>query len=273
MKKTFQVIIKKLFLFILLGCLFLFNFSCGLDNFEVFESPEQVIHLPEASRQNVSFDEAFFEFFTNEPTVPYSTITFLGTDVYYKIYNSFTQLEAEIQTLNSLATSTENSNNAFNKMADSDLQNSTSGYGYKRLIAEGYESREILIPYTGRNQDIKIRLSDYGSILDYASRIMVDDGNYFDSTSMVKPIRNVSLEENKTVSFNFGRYEDEIVGGRNVYNGTDGDVRNSSDSSVVPGEWYVAMYAVAVARGMDWGHQYSNILYLGNVKITTAKDN
>ena len=78
---------KRVFLsFLLTGCLILFNLSCGLDTFYVIDAPHHNEHIPEWDNPDIATD-SYFEFWTVDKD--YDSVKFLGTDVYYKIYNQF----------------------------------------------------------------------------------------------------------------------------------------------------------------------------------------
>ena len=106
MNKTFC---KKnhIFSLILAGCLILFNLlltSCGLDTFYVVEAPTSG-HVPIYSDLNKS--EHYFTFTTNE--ISYEGITFIGTEVYYKIYNNSSRLSTETSNISTSDLSTNQS--------------------------------------------------------------------------------------------------------------------------------------------------------------------
>lgn len=257
MKKTFHSKTGKIIFSLLwVVCLFLFNISCGLDTYEVFESPEQTVHEPDAD--NLTVYDNYFEFYTNEPSSSgaYSTITYLGTSVYYKIYNSKTQADSEIQTLITRSEDSENSANASTYLI--------STYSYQELLSSSGKNN-VLIPTAYKNQLVHIRLNNTAT---ETAKILVDGKNIKNSLELSIPRRY-----KEDLSFNFDSYDKEFDG-RKVYNDSsdslyrDLDVNYSSNSDVEEGTWYVAMFAVGVARDITLTNNYSNILYLGTVKIT-----
>lgn len=263
MKKTFHPYkCKIIFSFLLVACLFLFNLSCGLDTYEVFESPEQYIHQPEADELG-EYDR-YFEFYTNEPSSSgsYSTISYLGTSVYYKIYNSKAQAETEKNILISRSEDSENSANASTYMM--------STYAYQELLSSSGRNT-VLIPTAYKNQLVHIRLNNSSA---GNAGILVDGKNIKNSAEASLPRRYKD-----DLSFNFDSYDKERNDGRvKVYNNEGSDVDldvkylstspSSEENDIQNGVWYVVMFAVGVARDMTFTLNYSNILYLGTVKIT-----
>ena len=232
---------RIIFSFILAGCLILFNLSCGLDTFYVVDAPSNAIHQPDCS--SIEFSDNYFDFYTNDKE--YDSIKFHGTDVYYKIYKSSERLKSEANSL--ISASNRDDSNTNNSAADSLIQN----YKFQPLRAAGHDET-VLIPTTGSNQRVTIRLSDYQGI--YLAQITVDGENIYDSDSRVIPVRNLPNRP----SFNFTSV--------NLPKSEDADV-NTSGTSTADKEWYVSMFAVAVGQDATYSPVYSNILYLGSVKI------
>ena len=252
MKKAYNVI-KNIFVVLSLVCLFIFNTGCGLDTFYVISAPVNVVHQPYYT--DTDHAERYFSFWTNEET-DIAGFVFLGTDVYYKIYNSSSQMSTEVSVLQTLASDSEKSSTAPDKMMN---PTSSGGYGYKGLEAKKF-NKSVLIPSENQNRLVYIRLSDYQSLEAYSARILIGGEygtNLYDSDTKVIPIRNTS--DGRT--FNFGRSGDLDK----VPTSEDEDVKYTSSSS--DGKWYIAMFAVAVGYDATYKNYYSNILYLGSVTI------
>ena len=245
MNKTFC---KKnhIFSLILAGCLILFNLlltSCGLDTFYVIDAP-QARHMPSYSLD--SQDELFFTFNTVENN--YEGITFLGTEVYYKIYNNSTRLNSETSRINLAAGNEGSSNQSANLLIDT--------YTYQPLRSSEDPGANILIPFVKNNpseKEIKIRLFD---VPEYSAEYSINGNNHG------IPIRSIS----KKTSFNFK----ELLGTEDLPKGTepyDDDYAYTSTSEVI-NEYYVALYAIAVARDTNYTPAYSSAVYLGSVRIS-----
>lgn len=238
-------------------CLFLFNTSCGLDTYFVMEDP--VISLDEIpSPDNEQFNEKTFKFTTNDKVDYPNNYQFLGTDIYYKIYSSYSTLKSETGVLDNYASDTEKSAKAPEKLMFTKEQ---GGYEYKKLKVSTSQDSPLIKP--GKNyQEIEIRLTDYQNIPDFASRITIDGKYIGDGTEVSKPLR----AEDK-LTFNFGRTGDYDK----IPVSEDDDVNYSS--SPTNHIWYVCLYAVAVARDVTFQNFYSNIVYLGAVQIDDSNVN
>jgi len=247
--------LKYILLLLSVICLFLFNTSCGLDVFYVISAPYEIVHRP--SYDSTDFSDRYFSFWTNEP-VSTTGFSFQGTDVYYKIYNNVDNMTSEVNTLQSLSNSETTSSTSANKLID---PSTGGGYGYSKLKVQEYYN-EPLIPYTGSNQKVYIRLTDYQNLEEYSARILIggsDGSNLYGSASKTIPVRD------NRYSFNFGR------SGTNdkVPLSIDSDVKYNSETSDT--KWYVAMFAVSVGYDTSYVSVYSNILYLGSVTIDQAE--
>ena len=183
----------KFFLFnIILMCLFLFNLSCGLDTFEVIEAPYQTTKKPEHNdvEEIQSYENKEFEFFTNE-TGNYSEITFLGTEVYYKIYNNFQTMYNERSGLITASESTSTSVSATQSLISK----------YKKLRVSNEQKTDLLIPKSPSNSPIKvnIRLTDYDA--NWCAKVLVNDNPINSDYEHSRPLRNMDSES----TFNFDR--------------------------------------------------------------------
>lgn len=236
MKKAYY---KKVFLYnIFAVCLILFNISCGLDTFYVIEEPRNTSQIPQYN--SIEPESRYFELYTNE-TSDISGLNFLGTDVYYKIYDNYSKLSSEVSSINAIVNDTEKNSNSASTLIDN--------YKYQKLTYPNNTSL-VLIPSNNENRKVKIRLTDYGT--SYASEITFSGNTY-------KPIRYVK-SDNNYLTFNFGR------NGVNDKRPLKGDADFlASDSS--DGKYYVAMFAVGVGEDAAYTQYYSNLLFMGEVTI------
>lgn len=221
-------------------CLFLFNSGCGLETFYVIESPNTTVHEPLYS--SIFEEDKYFEFITNERK--YEGINFIGTDVYYKIYRNASVMETESQSIKTTSINDDSSSKAANQMIES--------YHFQALKATGYDE-EVLIPYANSNRHVYIRLDDSSP---YVAELLVDDSNIYGSSSRVLPARNTP----ERTSFNFQRAVP-----KSIPKSDDSDVKYSGTGN--ENEWYVCMFAVGVAQDANYANVYSNVLYLGSVKL------
>lgn len=252
MEKAYcKTLVKKISVFFLCFtvCFFLFN-ACGLyADTDAINPPSSVVNQPGYS--NIDFRYSDFSFYTrNQDNDNLVGVRFKGTDVYYRIYDNTSDLNSDVAILSSLINSEENSATAPTRMIS---------LNYKPLKLFNNPNKSPLISYTTSNQKVVIRLTDYQNDSLYASRIELDGVN------IGKPVRNLS-ESN--LSFNFGRTGENDRAPLD----SDEDVKISS-TPTESGMWYVAMFAVGIGEDLDtYAPIYSNILYLGAVKISSLSE-
>lgn len=256
---------KKLNLFyisIFCICLFLCP-GCGLETLYYLDDPFQRQTNPTVSDSGdaASYTEAYFDFYTNENQKVDENLKYLGTAVYYKIYNSYSTMNSHISSVSSISSST-NSSSAFPRL---------QSYGYQELGTKDMNGNERnispLIPAESSNQRVVIRLTNYqepdqssAEWNEYAYRAKIVINN----VEKYVPMRNDS-----TKSFDFGRknssgdYDKPKSGEDDVNYGT------ASKDDV----YYVTLYAVAVGRDNSFTNYYSNVLYLGSVAINASEEN
>ena len=256
-----KTICKKSFFtkYFFAGCFFLLTIlfvSCGLDVYHEIESPTKVLHEPS---YNSSYGERYSIFVTEEEkNSELEGFKFLGTDVYYRIYDSTEDLTRDVNALNSLKVSTNNSS-AISAAADRLITpKSGGGYGYCKLTATQEISSGTLIPSDAnspQDRTIKIRLTNYGPVSEFHSYIDIENGPTY------TPVRY----NHKT--FDFGRH------GSNDAMPVQGDEDYSYSSSGSDVK-YVAMFALGIGHDENISMYYSNILYIGSVPIdSTSPDN
>ena len=221
-------------------CLFLFNSGCGLETFYVIEAPNTTVHEPLYS--SIFEEDKYFEFITNERK--YEGINYIGTDVYYKIYRNSSVMDTESQSIKTTSINDDSSSKAATQMIET--------YHYQPLKAMGYDE-EILVPYANSNRRVYIRLDDSSP---YRAEILVDGSAIYSSSSRVLPCRNTP----ERTSFNFQKSVPD-----SIPKSDDADVKYSGTGN--ENEWYVCMFAVGVAQDSNYANVYSNVLYLGSVKL------
>jgi hypothetical protein len=187
-----------------------------------------------------------------------SEFVFLGTAVYYKIFNNHSTMESEDSAIDAVNTSS-NYSTAATKMIET--------YGFEELKTSA-GTISPLVKATGSNRHVYIRLTNYQSSDDYAAKITVA------GTELAVPLRMVSVDS-AYCTFDFGRTSGKTDDG--YYNevpskGEDDVTYSSSFSS--DGVWYVDLYAVAVGRDTTYTTSYSLVLHLGAVPIdANSEDN
>ena len=211
---------------ILVLCLVFFNLSCGLDIIEYYEPPYVTINPPEP--ENIDSNQKYILFKTNNSEN--TSISFKGTNVFYKIYNNREDARNDRDRLKSIS------------------QNDYSGTSAETLITN-YKYAML------NNSNILCPKSESGS--DYDVRIDFTDSNKFAliiNGDEQKPLRAV---ENKEFNFDSAYW---------IYdNERDFDVKyNSSSATDV---WYVQFFAASIGLSSTLTEQYSNIVYLGCISL------
>ena len=259
-------------LFSLAACCLCF-FGCGLETIYALDEP---MLLHSSTYSTVQFEEKYFEFETNEvknsdPLINPPPFKFLGTDVYYKIYNRHESITSVTSALSSANNSTDPSSAA--KLL-------TETYKYKQLGTSA-GARTPLIQYepppsypwppyyNGHGRCVYIRLSSYQND-DYTAKFI----NNYTGDNSVTPTA-VPRREGNRYSFDFGRDGDNDKASKTLFS-TDTDYNYSSSgfSSGYDNTYFVDMYAVSVGRDENYTEHCSKVLHLGTVAINaSSKDN
>ena len=220
---------KKIMVFatcILVLCLVFFNLSCGLDIIEYYEPPYVTINPPEP--ENIDSNQKYISFSTNNSEN--TSISFKGTNVFYKIYNNREDARNDRDRLKSIS------------------QNDYSGTSAETLITN-YKYAML------NNSNILCPKSESGS--DYDVRIDFTDSNRFALIIEGKEQKPLRAVENYEFNFDssYWTYDNE----------RDFDVKyNSSSATDV---WYVQFFAASVGLSSTLTEQYSNIVYLGCISL------
>jgi hypothetical protein len=238
---------KKVFYLVLISfCSCLVSFSgCGLTEYYTLDAPTVTYNSP--SYTTTDYTAKYFDFLTRESGMTdylssSSDFVFLGTAVYYKIYNNYSTMLSRNSSISSVNTSS-NYSSAATKMIET--------YEYQQL---GTDSGTItpLVSATGSNRRVYIRLMHYGSSNDYAAKITIA------GTELAVPLR-----VGNKYTFDFGRTSSDDDNAVPVSGDDDVEYGTASSS----GKWYVDMYAVAVGRDSSYTTSYSLVLHLGSVTI------
>lgn len=250
--------IGKLFFWVFV-CLYFFNLNgCGLDLFYVLQAPSYVENLP--SYTNADKINNVFIFYTNETGFP-ETFKFNGTDIYYKIYNSSSTLQADVDyivtRLDSSTSSTQISDYLADKVSSSSKDLSSTHGSFSKLRIKN-KSLNVLIPYNKNDKTIKLRLTDFQDEVSNSARLLVDGINYG------QPVR-----ESDNLTFNFGRTSKDPYYNK-VPVAEDEDVKYTSGAGDTV--WYVALFAMACGKTVDNPSIKSLPLYLGSVKIDSSSE-
>ncbi len=233
-----------------------FLFSCGLDDVVTVESPTITYHDPLYS--NSDYLTHYFDFLSADD----SGDSFMGTEVYYKIYNNSSTLVTERDSINSVNTAT-NSSAAATRMIDT--------YTYQPLGTSPQNGKSIFVD-SKNSVRITLRLKSYkgnenheGS--DWHNFRAGIDGYTYNYTQVV-PFRSGNQK-----SFDFFDDDDNDVNGTRDVEPveSDPDYKHSSSASASD-TYYVQLFAVGVAYDQTTlSNAYSLVLDLGSVSIKKEK--
>ena len=251
------------FFFSLSVCCLLFFSGCGLDEYYMVEAPYNVRNQP--TYDTSDYAQRYFDFYTNDSgQTASSEFDYLGTAVYYKIFNNYSTMASAVSTITSL-----NSSTTYSAAADKMIET----YSYKELSYYDTSSGAVktpspFLPDAGGNKRVYIRLMNYQDGK-YTAKIIIGwDGNTdsLSTAAALIPRRNISDK----YTFDFGRTTSDPDYSKVPKEG-DADVNYSSSFSDDDKKvWYVDMFAVAVGRDTTYTKYYSHVLHLGSVPISSA---
>lgn len=204
-------------------------FSCGLDVYYLIEPPinSTEVSIPQDPAQQFFYFQTRDSINTNTGIV--GNINFLGTQIYYKIYDNEEILKSQKKSIDNV--NNEYSDNGINKLND---------LGFQKLESSNYSDPIIKKSTTSLNQTVEIWL------------LGNEAGIYIDSIKVGEPLRFDR-------SGNF-KIEDE----QNI---TGLDVNVTSTSQTDENSYYVLMYAVSVGTVNLSQRIYSSLLSLGYLEI------
>lgn len=230
---------KRIFVSVFAVAACLFFFACGIPVYYVIEPP-QTEHIPTADTEDAS--QKYFSF-----TCPYSSSTdnseflLLGTAIYYKIYDTRSDMESDITNIS--GRNTEYSEDGYRRMTELGYKEMKSSTGDTPIIRKITSSRTI-----------QVRLCSEG---DYSAAIY-DETN---AQQLSVPLRIDTISTaSGDKSFNFTtNYKPSS---------DDSDAKIRSEEPDYNGPWYINLYAVSVGRDLSFAQHYSSVLHLGSLEIT-----
>ena len=244
--KTAAKIIEKNLLFLMFFCCLFFQISCGLEEVIVVEAPTVTYNDPLYSDDD--YTNYYCSFLTKESGQPDS---FLGTEVYYKIYNNSSVLVSERNAITAVNT-TSNGSSAATRMVET--------YTYQPLGMNPQNSDSIFLSSSGSDRRVYFRLVDNGDGDDLVADIRIS------GTSTGK----IPYRYSNDKSFDFFDNDDSDSTDKVDVEPENGDLdyKHSSTASV-SGEYYVQFFAVGIAwDSSSLTRSYSLVLDLGSIPIT-----
>ena len=246
---------------------FLF-FSCGLEEVFVIDPPK-IKHNSNAVFSSTEANTWYFDFSTNEQN---QVDEFIGTEIYYKIYNNSGDLTSERDSINSVNYEA-NGSAAANAMIER--------YRYQTL-GRSAGSGSVFVPAVGTNRRVTIRLKDYehaftnggagDATLPYIDTACISVGGVYETLlggGYVVPVRLGKIKsfdffDDKSIRQNSANSRNEAL----LPKESDSDYKYSSSSEVDSDKYYVQMFAVGVAwNSSEASRTYSLVLDLGSVPI------
>lgn len=237
----------KILFFSLASCCLFFSGSCGLEEVVVVDEPTVTYNDPLYT--GTDYTNFYFEFQTKEED---NQDTFIGTEVYYKIYNNSSTLVSERSSINAVNTSS-SSTSAATRMIET--------YSYQVLGTNPQSSDSVFIPDAGENRRVYIRLLDYGDGDDLKADIKIE------KTS----IGRIPYRYSNDKSFDLFDNDDSDSSDKIDVEPESGDLDyKQSSTTSVSGEYYVQLFAVGVAFDLSTlTRSYSLLLDLGSIRIKT----
>lgn len=229
--------------------------ACGLDTFYNLQPPVSKVHEPTYS--TASPTDKYFQFNTNDSAnknLSLSGFNYLGTAVYYRIYQNYSAMISKNESIQSV-----NNDTNYNAAAERLIS-----YGYQELNCVPDADSPLIKPGAGNSVSVRIRLTDYNEYKSPNPDRIYLPHIYVDGNEIGVPRR----QEGK-YSFDFGRVSDEPTLVK-IPSSSDSDFESGSFSSGYDNTYFVDLYAVAVGRDTTYTTYYSNVLHLGAVSINAS---
>lgn len=175
--KSAEMIKKNMKWFFFCLSFSIFLCSCGLEEILVFDEPKITYNNPLHSSNE--YLRWYFSFETAELNQPDG---FIGTEVYYKIYNNSSTLTSQVSSITAV-------NNSSNGSAAATRMIET--YGYQTLGTNPPLKSSLFLPAAGYNRKVIMRLKDYtgastettGDAYQFSACISIGDVYQFSSGS------------------------------------------------------------------------------------------
>lgn len=232
---------------IILSCIFFI--SCGLETVSYITAPE-LNYLPE----NTDSLQRIYQFTTSD-SLNSDEPTYVGTTIYYRIYNNKTKMNSDINSIQNVNDDVVDV--GFNRMRD--LNFVELGSSKKSLLDSPLFERKFI------DEEIIVRLYREGDSELFYPYFEVG-GNYIQASG----INVIPLRAEASKSFQFYDYlTDEKT---DDFPQPD-DIDVQYDSSAQDTKWYVCAYAVSVGFISEtYSNYYSQLVYLGYIVVKPSYD-
>ncbi|MGL4981974.1 MAG: hypothetical protein ACRC4W_03810 [Treponemataceae bacterium] len=199
--------------------------ACGLEETYILEQPIFV-----SNSDNSDIANNFYRLRTNESTNASLGDIFIGTVIYYKIYNSEKEMDSVISSISS--SNSEYSQSGYNKLRSLD---------YKELLLDNTHGT-VLIPQVNNNRLVEIRLNKEGSDAN-----PFEKGLFIEKAFLGNPIRYNHKDFLDTDNF---QGDDVVI-----------------TSGISLDKWYINAYAISYGLDPYLSPIYSTLLHLGSVSV------
>ena len=226
--------------------------ACGLDQFYLLEEPTDTYN--EVYADTTDYMRWYVDFLTNETAnseyypSKRNAFTFLGTEIYYKIYDSTATLSSHKSRVEAV-----NKSDYYSNAATMLIET----FKYQTLGTDPGGWSSPFVECSEKNTRVRIRLMSYDDMNEDLRAGVRFDG----ADKGIVPRRNDSR-----YSFDFFNKAEERPPQSNV-EPADGDSDYWRTGSGSPEAYYVQLYAVAVGRDGNYTPSYSLVLDLGTIPI------
>ncbi|MCR5725074.1 MAG: hypothetical protein K6G80_08320 [Treponema sp.] len=269
-----------------------FFVSCGLDVVYALDEPTQTYNLPTYQTENES--DCFVDFRTVESSNGSDSFIFLGTAIYYKIYNNYTTLQSQVSAITSADTSS--NAGAASKMITT--------YTYQPLGTNYAVTGDVFVASASSDRRIRLRLKNINDTTasSYSSGTVALISHNYDSKLYIGYKSGSQVTYTCTTSstdeevWTYGgteftlsdTYPDEFVfpyryDNTHSFDFFDNDDNDDDNVDIEPkdgdsdyymsssfseeNKYYVQLFAVGVARDTTYTLSYSKVLNLGTIPI------
>jgi hypothetical protein len=224
----------------------LFFSACGIEDF-IYLYP--VVNIPHDPTSSEDESAKYFCFTTRDSeNSSAEPDNFKGYEIYYRIYNTASARATDVS-----AISTANDSNPTG------IVTVLTGRNYQRMTSTKRLTNYPLIPGTGTDRTVYIRLADYETVPSriFAGALDVDSLPSIDSSEDLGiPLRTMDgLSDASDTAFRFDPEE---------FDSDDGDVSYSTSGD---GCWYVQAYVVAYGYDGSYKSIYSEAKSLGAITL------
>ncbi|MBR1404757.1 MAG: hypothetical protein IJ558_11360 [Treponema sp.] len=258
--KRASTLLKNLFFVFFCGAAGIFLSSCGLEEVIVVDEPTVTYNDPLYSSTE------YLTWYHSFKTSNDSGDSFIGTDVYYKIYNNSSSLTSQRASILNVNT-TSNGSAAATRMIET--------YSYQQLGASASTGNSVYFPSTERNRTVVFRLKTYANA--DAASANNDDRYTMHACVGVKQTNATKYDYRDYIPFRNGNAKSF-----DFFDDDDDDDDETRDVEPVEGDadyyytataseddtYYVQLFAVGVAfDSSSVSNSYSLVLDLGSVPI------